>query len=289
MPRTAVTKRPRTQQQIGTVMAIIVLLASAGYVLWNSKFKPDSIVPVNEVSQLRHDVSMVWDWMEPELAGGSKRGEWSLRLNGQWTMEQANRAAAELGLTLELSPDAATAAPRLTYRGELDRSDEQPYKLSMWLQLDDESAEEADEADNPPGKGKPQVSGKAAPYGDAVLLLQAPAGILRTQLIEAAARIEQAAKQAGGHYEGSFAVRGEPEDQAAARRIVQKAAATRQEAYDDGHTVSIAYASSKLRTSIMSGSKRINMQIAEVDGDAGIAAQIVVGVPLITGDYRGQN
>ncbi|UVI31371.1 YwmB family TATA-box binding protein [Paenibacillus spongiae] len=273
MPRTVETKRPRIRKQTGTLLAVIMLLALAGYALWSGKTTTGTTEPSDGESAIQHDFSAVWTWMEPELTGGSERGDWSFRFNGRWTMEQANEAAALLELTLEPSQDHAAGSGEAVYRGELELAD---YTLRMLLQIDS-GTESADG-----GAG-------TSPSGDAVLLLQFPEGSLRSQIQEAVAKVEQAVRRANAQYEGSFAVRGEPKDKAATKRITRKAAAAVQEDYDDGHTASIAYASQKLKTSVMSGGKRINLQIAGVNGAPGTQPQIIVGVPLITGDYLEQD
>lgn len=273
MPRTVETKRPRNRKQTGTLLAVILLLALSGYALWSSKSSNGTTEPSYGESAILHDFSTVWAWVEPELIGGSKQGNWSFRFNGRWTMEQANEAAALLELTLDPSQDAGAVSGETVYRGQLEFED---YKLSMWLQMDS-------------GAASAEGGAGSSPIGDAVLLLQAPDGSRLSQIQEAAAKVEQAVRRANARYEGSFAVRGEPKDKAAAKRIAEKAAAAIQEDYDDGHTVSTAYESRKLKSSVVSGGKRINLQIAVVNGAAGTESKIIVGVPLITGDYLEQD
>jgi hypothetical protein len=69
---------------------------------------------------------------------------------------------------------------------------------------------------------------------------------------------------------------------------VETAAAKRVEGYDDGRTSSITYYTLKLGTQADSGGRKVNLQIAVTRPDAGADAELVLGVPLITGDYSVQ-
>ncbi|MBW7458852.1 YwmB family TATA-box binding protein, partial [Paenibacillus sepulcri] len=88
---------------------------------------------------------------------------------------------------------------------------------------------------------------------------------------------------------GSFTVRAMPAAGASAKAFARLAAAKQIESYDDGNTRSVTYLSPKLRSEIMSGTQSVNMQIAQVHSMSGDEGELVIGVPLITGDYSAGN
>ncbi|MCM3628689.1 YwmB family TATA-box binding protein [Paenibacillus glycanilyticus] len=94
-------------------------------------------------------------------------------------------------------------------------------------------------------------------------------------------------KESGIAYTGGMTVRGEAEYNNAADRLAQAAGGKRIDRYkDDSGTVSEAYYSEKLFSSVEAGAgKKANLQIAEHRETESGVLSLIVGTPLITGDY----
>ncbi|MFD0714429.1 YwmB family TATA-box binding protein [Paenibacillus sp. GCM10027626] len=241
----------------GIALAVIVLLATAIYSLWNKEHLEQS---VHGKTRLMHDFAAVWDWMDDVLADGAAQGRWSFRMDGRWSQEETARLAGALGVTLSAEPAAEKGALGAATAG-------QAYS------------------------GKTEIDGVYRTIvryeaGAAVVLVQTDAGAAKSKLAELILSLEQAATVNKLDYAGSFAVRGEPGQEDAAAVLAGKAKAERREVYNDGHTESITYSSPELQTGVASGAATVNLQIADISGDAGAPRELVVGVPLITGDYR---
>ncbi|WP_336776858.1 YwmB family TATA-box binding protein [Paenibacillus sp. MMO-58] len=109
----------------------------------------------------------------------------------------------------------------------------------------------------------------------------------KEQLLAVVNRTEAILKKAGVSYTGGMTVRGKTEYNNAAVRLAQAAGGKRVDRYkDESGTVSEAYYSEKLFSSVEAGAgKKANLQIAEHRETESGALSLIVGTPLITGDY----
>lgn len=165
-----------------------------------------------------------------------------------------------------------------TYQGERKDADGH-NKLKIWIHRpsqtgDPEAAMSAEELE-------------AAP-SDLVILFEPESGSAYNSIVESLARVEETL-EAYDTITGSFSVRGVPIQAGAATRIAQEVSARQQESYYDGHTKSVTYWSSKLNAQVESGNKKVNLQIAETAPSPETSGELIIGVPLITGDYTVTN
>ncbi|TCM88593.1 TATA-box binding protein [Paenibacillus sp. BK033] len=109
----------------------------------------------------------------------------------------------------------------------------------------------------------------------------------KEQLLAVVKRTEDVLKKAGISYSGGMTVRGLTEYNNAAERLAQASGGKRVDRYkDESGTVSEAYYSEKLFSSVEAGAgKKANLQIAEHRETESGALSLIVGTPLITGDY----
>jgi len=281
--------RPRYPKfPAGILVAVLVISAAVVYGFWG-KERTDGPY-ARGTTALNHDLSAVWGWMDSSLAGGSQQGKWSIRFDGHWTREQTGAVAESLGMIIPFSEHADDVTASQTIGGESIQA-EGRYKLTLWFQGDkkhqgekDSSIEHANRAD--PVEGVEAMPSSKQQTGMVVLMIQSLEQMSYDELLAAANTVEVAAAEAGLHYNSSFTVRGQPDKPGEAELLASRAGARRLENYHDGHTSSVTYATAKLKASVESGTKRVSMQIADVSGDAGAPAEIILGVPLITGDYR---
>ncbi|GLX67487.1 YwmB family TATA-box binding protein [Paenibacillus glycanilyticus] len=107
------------------------------------------------------------------------------------------------------------------------------------------------------------------------------------QLLAFINRAETLFKQSGTTYSAGMTVRGETEYNNAAARLAQAASGKRVDRYkDESGTTSEAYYTEKLFSSVEAGAgKKANLQIAVHRETESGALSLIVGIPLITGDY----
>ena len=148
------------------------------------------------------------------------------------------------------------------------------YKMTLWIHS------------RPPADGDQAES--PALY-DIVLLLDAAKNEERQTLADAIGTVERHVAETDLELRGGFTVKGTAEREGARDRIAKAASAGEAEAYDDGHTSSLTYYSAALGSKVQSASKAVNLQIAETSSAAGKGPELIIGVPLITGDYTMQD
>ncbi|MCK9860240.1 YwmB family TATA-box binding protein [Paenibacillus sp. ATY16] len=109
----------------------------------------------------------------------------------------------------------------------------------------------------------------------------------KEQLLAVVNRTEAILKKEGVSYSGGMTVRGKTEYNNAAERLAQVAGGKRVDRYkDESGTVSEAYYSERLFSSVEAGAgKKANLQIAEHRETESGTLSLIVGTPLITGDY----
>ncbi|MFC5652748.1 YwmB family TATA-box binding protein [Paenibacillus solisilvae] len=243
----------------GIAAACLILLITVGWTLWHVRTNS-----VSASSPLQKDFSVIWSWSTQVLAGGAIDARWSFRWDGRLKGSEAAKLAANWGILLK---KASTG----TFDGETNEADGY-NKLTVWIHQPLQAGTLPDDT-----LGDADV--------DLVMLLEPGAGLPFDSIKASIVEIEQVIKAADESITGSFSVRGIPVEADAAERIAHDAAAKQQENYEDGHTSSITYWSPKLTTEVKSGTKRVNLQIAETGPAPGAAAELIIGVPLITGDY----
>jgi hypothetical protein len=270
LPPKITSQKPLFKQtgRSGILIAFLVIVIAAWWTIGN---KRENSVKELSNSILFSDLSTVWNWCEDELVGGSQQSRWSFRWDGQGLRANGGQLANKLGIALKKTDNQ-------TLQGEADMENGR-IKISLWIHVQTGSKlQPLSESGLDPSRGN------GAPV-QAVILMKPQKGSGLTEIISAASHVQQAAAAASFTFAGSFAVRGEPVKEAAAGRIADIAHAKRQEVYDDGQTDSVTYFTPELKTTVKSGSNSVNLQIAEVRATGGGRQQIIIGIPLITGDY----
>lgn len=115
-----------------------------------------------------------------------------------------------------------------------------------------------------------------ADQGDLVLLLQATPGITLEELLSGIDTSLAALQAIQADYMASFNVRGAAREVTSAQRLLAALATEERETYDDGHTRSNTYYTAALAEY---HTQDYNLQLAEYAG------KLIIGVPLISGDY----
>lgn len=252
----------RRQPRGGMLAVIIFLLILVGFTVWHNRNIPASS---NTELTVSHDFEQVWQWSSTSYVGGAEGAHWSFRWDGEGNAEGTRQLADALGFTLPSRLDG-DAPVDITATNAADR-------LKLWVRT------------KPAG----QLSGNSSesPY-ELILLLDTARGSESKAISDEVEKVERAAIAAGLLMQGGFTVRGEMLQVDAPDRLAAQAAAKEVEAYDDTHTSSLTYYSESLRSGVQSGAAKVNLQIASALTTGSTGRELIIGVPLITGDYTDQ-
>ncbi|MFC4102232.1 YwmB family TATA-box binding protein [Paenibacillus xanthanilyticus] len=263
----------------GVVLALAVLISAAGWALWSNRAESGG-EKGDQVSIMR-DFREVWTWSDASFRDGAASAAWSFRLDGRWTQGQLRWIAETLGIETVFAEDEHA------YSGVTASAGPNPGKTTLWYRPSDTAEMKTGSEDAGAVNGGETDSGSIV-YADAVLLIEFRAGVELASIGNAVEELETRMRKEGLAFQSGFVGRGSKSELAddAAGAIALRAEAARKESYDDGHTASMTYFTSKLESGVESGGKRVNLQIAH---SRGAKPELTVGVPLITGDYASEN
>ncbi|MUT68663.1 YwmB family TATA-box binding protein [Paenibacillus sp. NEAU-GSW1] len=258
--------RAKRKQQLRTraaILAAIVVLIGGG--LWSAAQQREVKKDRQENSVLQHDLKLLWKWSDKLFKDGADSAEWSFR----WDAE-GEEATVERLVQMLTDADENLKEGMLYVDGADTASIEMPSYGGL-------------------------LTIHSIPSGQkrkAILLYQSninssDAG-MQAGLNEAIAKVEGVLLQIGADYTEGMSVRGTADRKDAVERLASDANAKQLDRYDDGGTVSASFYTEGLyiSTPIAEGSrKRVNLQGAlHQDTDTG-EQNLIIGVPLITGDY----
>ncbi|WP_127533366.1 YwmB family TATA-box binding protein [Paenibacillus kobensis] len=296
MKRQSAARKP-SQSLIPVLIAAAVLVAGAIFATNLRTDKPEG--------SAASDLSFIWK-LSSQLVpqGAADDRSWLVRFDAEEMRDgDVLRAAGLLGLhrsegestgDQETEPDNAQSKPeqgqepeqRLAYEGELVLK---------------RAAQEGGAHSKVPSVQADSVTVPVAMYrsggaSDAVVILQPSAPLAADELEDAARLVEEALQRVGGKYSCSFRVTGSAtiqdiHDTSAMTRlmsgVIEEADAKLVERYEDdeGASISETYMSPHIHASIETKGKRANLQLSVHRDSESDAADWVIGVPVITGDY----
>ncbi|WP_042164501.1 YwmB family TATA-box binding protein [Paenibacillus gorillae] len=245
------TIKNRKRQQMHArlaVLAAIVVLVACGWWAFMQKGSDTA-----KQSAFQHDIQSLWSWTDKLFKDGAGAAEWSLR----WDVEGDGATVGELvqAMTSVIISEGADEATVMleAYGGELSI-----HSL-------------------PAGRQK-----------RAILQFRTSGKASKQSLLDLVYKVEAVLKSAGTKYTEGITVRGKTEYNDAIHRLEKAGQAREVEHYADGGTVSNSYYTDRLQKSVQSGGKEgrlISFQAA-VHREAGSKQHdLIVGLPLITGDY----
>lgn len=257
------TKRKQQLRTRAAIIAAILILIGGGF--WSAVKQREANNAMQETSALQHDLKLLWQWSDKLFTDGADTAEWSFR----WDAEGE-------GATVEQLVQTITDA------------DENFKKGMLYVEGADTASIEMTDLGG-------TLSVYSVPSGQkrkAILLYQSNMNGnvpgTHKMLNEAIVKVEGALQQAGADYTEGLSVRGTTEHKDAVERLARAANAKKIDRYDDGGTVSASFYTEGLylSTPLENGSKkRVNLQSA-VHRDTVTGEQnLIIGVPLITGDY----
>jgi hypothetical protein len=234
----------------GFGLALLLLAAAVLCAVWLHGRSSAANAGAGGSSALRKDVTTMWGWTESAYEGGASAAAWSVRWDGSLTKEEADALVARLGLR----PKNAAEAERQLERG----------RLLLWRNKETAPDEPS----------------------DCIILFTGTAGQSREQLLRLIGSVEAAISQASGaEWKPSFSLFGRAASPDAAAAVAKTAGVRLRERYEDDGTRSETFYTSELRSVVLSGGKKVNLQLAQHRTAGKDTTELIAGVPLITGDY----
>lgn len=250
------------RNRAAVLIAAALLAVCAGWAL----IQPNAEKEANAYADsLSHDTALLLEWADQIYAGGACNAEWTVRFD---VTDETSRLTLEKILGLLIRNNGAKTDN--LYAGEGD---------SVTVSVLDGTAELSIHALPEPEEGE------ASRF--LVLLRTVAAGNVDGEAFKDA--VEQAAvgfREQGVSYTGTVSARGSSGEKRAADKAAALAQAREVERYEDNGTESVVYYASKLQSYVKVGEGRAaNLQIARYQRTDNGEWSIIVGVPLITGDY----
>ncbi|GGG76156.1 YwmB family TATA-box binding protein [Paenibacillus radicis (ex Gao et al. 2016)] len=249
----------RKRQQLHArlaVLAAFVILVACGY--WAFMQKGNDTV---EQSAFQHDIQSLWSWTDKLFTGGAGSAEWSLR----WDAEGDGATVGQLVQAMT-SEDASSDKSVLYTEG----ADEATIMLEAY---------------------GGELSIHSLPAGRqrrAILQFRTSGEASKQNLLNLVQKVEEGLESADTKYSEGITARGKTEYNDAISRLVKAGQAREIEYYADGGTVSNSYYTDRLKKSVKSGGKEgklISFQAASHREAGSKQHDLIVGLPLITGDY----
>ncbi|MFC4776083.1 YwmB family TATA-box binding protein [Paenibacillus sp. GCM10023252] len=256
------SEQAKRNQRRSMLLAVIVLIVAGSISVWTSNKRQDHEAASSPATQ---DLTALWVWGGEQLEGGSEAGEWSIRMDAEHV---GSGGGANLEkLALRLLDEKSTEAGNLQDKASLVRSGHpRGYEGTLAIRA------------IPGEKGQSWL-----------LLYTADLNPSKDDLVAVCRFIERTLASEGLAYKISTRVRGQTSREDAAKRVAKLAQAELVEQYKDNGTISQTYYTDQLLQEVeLREGVKANLQIARFPGRSPRAYTLVVGTPLITGDYSGQ-
>ncbi|MFF2094225.1 YwmB family TATA-box binding protein [Paenibacillus sp. NPDC058174] len=248
-------KRQQLRARLAVLAAVVVLVAGGGWAFMQKG------TDTAGQSAFQHDMQALWSWTDKLFKDGASSAEWSLR----WDAEGEGATVGKLVLMMT-------------------SEDERQDKNVLYTEGADEAAIILEDYGG-------ELSIHSLPAGRerrAIMQFRTSGEASKQNLLDLVQKVEKGLEWAGTKYTEGITARGKTEYNDAISRLEKAGQAREIEHYADGGTVSNSYYTDRLKKSVQSGGKEgrlISFQAA-VHREAGSKQHdLIVGLPLITGDY----
>lgn len=255
------SKKQRAKQtKFGVILALLVILLSAVWAMWQADRTPRVATAAEQM--LQHDLEALWEWSDDQLMSGSKGADWTIRWN----------VTGKSGMMEEL-------VQRL-FR------DEQGKALNKLEQNEGKTVT----GEIPAYGGRISIS--LAQAGDdseqLMVLLETDKSELlnKSMLLQATASISDELTRISPAFTSSMKVQGYTDHNQTIQHLKKLTNAKSVDRYEEGGTISETFYTGMLRSTIaVSIGKSANFQIALHKQTNSDSTAITIGIPVITGDY----
>lgn len=256
-------KQRAKQTRIGVILAMLVILLSAGWALGQQSNHAKEISTASAVKRLQHDLQLLWGWSDEQLRSGSESADWTIRWNvtgkeGAMKELVKNMFTDEKGMVLaKLEQNEGKTVSGLipAYGGQVSisliQADDQKEQLMVLLETSHSSP------------------------------------LTKSMLLQASSAISEQLAQLSPSFTSSMKVQGFTEQKQVASRMSKLANASLVDRYEDGGTVSETFYTRMLNSAIaVENGKSANYQVAVHKNTETNKIALTIGIPLISGEYN---
>lgn len=244
---------------VGVLLAILILVIGAIWASGNREKIRGTHTENASKGVLQHDLEVLWQWNDKVYTGGSSEAEWSLR----WDVRGSGASLEQLSKTL-FNDGKGEDMDRIIANGADQLNKELP-EFGGTLSIH-----------KIPSSQQPVV----------MLLFQSRGSAERLKLLALIEKVEDNLRRGDTAFNGGITVRGYSVYNNAAERVGSLAEADRIDLYEDDGTISETLNTERLHGSIQAGDgKNANLQIAVHQETDNGKVSLIIGTPLISGDY----
>lgn len=253
-------KQRAKQTRLGVILALLVILLSAGWAMRQSDAA--SHTTGSSAKLLQHDLQSLWQWSDDQLRGGSEAANWTLR----WNVTGRSGSMQELIHIFFVDDKGETIARVEKNEGKTVTGTVPTYgglvSINL-IQADDENEQ-------------------------LMVLLETNRSLPLTKnlLLQASSDISKKLALISPVFTSSMKVQGYTEQKQVTQRLVKLTNASLVDRYEDGGTISETYYTRMLRSAIaVENGKSANFQVAVHDEKNTKNTALTIGIPVITGEY----
>ncbi|WP_161601556.1 YwmB family TATA-box binding protein [Paenibacillus luteus] len=255
-------KQRAKQTRIGVILAMLVILLSAGWALGQQANKSKEIFTGSAVKRLQHDLQLLWVWSDEQLRSGSESADWTIR----WNVTGKEGAMKELVKNMFMDEKGMVLAKLEQNEGKTVSGLVPAYagKVSISLIQTDEQKEQL------------------------MVLLETnhSSPLTKSLLLKASSSISEQLAQLSLSFTSSMKVQGYTEQKQVTSRMSKLANASLVDRYEDGGTVSETFYTRMLNATIaVQNGNSANYQVAVHKNTDTNNTALTIGIPLISGDY----
>ncbi|HTG68806.1 MAG TPA: YwmB family TATA-box binding protein [Candidatus Udaeobacter sp.] len=253
-------KQRAKQTKAGVIAALIVILLSAAWAMWQADRAPRDAAPAEQM--LQHDLQELWLWSDNLMKSGSKGAEWTIR----WNVTGKDGAMKELVQKLF--------------------TDEQGKAINNLEQNEGKTVSGAIPAYS--GRISINLVQTDGQREQLMVLLEASGLQLlnKNVLFKATADISEQIAFISPAFTSSLKVQGYTGHDQTINRMVKLTNARSVDRYEDGGTISETFFTRMLHSAIfVENGKSANFQIALHKETNSNNTELTIGIPVISGEY----
>jgi len=253
-------KQRAKQTKAGVIAALIVILLSAAWAMWQADRAPRDAAPAEQM--LQHDLQELWLWSDKLMKSGSKGAEWTIR----WNVTGKDGAMKELVQKLF--------------------TDEQGKAINNLEQNEGKTVSGAIPAYS--GRISINLVQTDGQREQLMVLLEASGLQLlnKNVLFKATADISEQIAFISPAFTSSLKVQGYTGHDQTINRMVKLTNARSVDRYEDGGTISETFFTRMLHSAIfVENGKSANFQIALHKETNSNNTELTIGIPVISGEY----
>lgn len=253
-------KQRAKQTKAGVILALVVLVLSAVWAMWQADRSPRDITPAEQL--LQHDLKALWLWSDDLMRNGSEGADWTVR----WNVTGKDGAMKELVQKLFMDEQGNAINKVEQNEGKTVSGAIPAYGSHISISL-------------------VQTDG----HSEQLMILLETSRLQQPNqsvLLKAAADLSEQLAQISTSFTSSIKVQGYTDHKQSIQRMVKLTNASSVDHYEDGGTISETFFTHMLRSVItVENGKSANFQMALHNETNSINTALTIGIPVINGEY----